>query len=117
MKAKEARRILGVTQRTLNNYIKNGRLHPIIINSHHYEYDRQEVYGLIKTPSKRVNVTYARVSLSKQKNDLKTQNERLYDFSLRNGYPLSQQIEDVKSGMSFSERMGFMKLINMRFFL
>jgi predicted site-specific integrase-resolvase len=113
MKANETRRILGVTQRTLNNYIKNGILHPLVINSHHYEYDRDEVYSLIRKPQERINVTYARVSLPKQKNDLKTQNERLYDFALRNGYTLSKQIEDVKSGMAFAERKGFMKLINL----
>lgn len=113
MKACEAKKILGVTQKTLNNYIKSGKLHPHIVNSHHYEYDRDEVYSLIKKPVSRVNVTYARVSLPKQKNDLKTQNERLYDFSIRNGYVLQEQIEDIKSGMSFSERKGFMKLIDM----
>lgn len=71
------------------------------------------MYALIKKSVLRVNVTYARVSLPKQKNDLKTQNERLYDFSIRNGYVLQEQIEDIKSGMSFSERKGFMKLIDM----
>lgn len=113
MKAKEARRILGVTQKTLNNYIRNGVLHPFVVNSHHYEYDRDEIYGLIRKPQDRINITYARVSLSKQKNDLKTQNERLYDFSIRNGYAIGKQIEDIKSGMSFGERKGFMKLINL----
>lgn len=113
MKACEAKKILGVTQKTLNNYIKSDKLHPHIVNSHHYEYDRDEVYALIKKSVSRVNVTYARVSLPKQKNDLKTQNERLYDFSIRNGYVLQEQIEDIKSGMSFSERKGFMKLIDM----
>ena len=113
MKAKEVRRLLGVTQKTLNNYIKNGKLNPVKVNSHHYEYDRDEVYTLLKKPKQRCTVTYARVSLPKQKNDLKTQSERLYDFALRNGYTLSQQIEDVKSGMAFSERKGFVKLIQM----
>ena len=113
MKAIEVRRILGVTQRTLNNYVKNGTLNPVVVNSHHYEYDRSEVYGLVKKTITRVNLTYARVSSPKQKNDLKTQNERLYDFSLRNGYVIKEQIQDVKSGMCFSERKGFMKLIDM----
>ena len=113
MKANEVRKILGVTQKTINTYVKNGKLNPLVINSHHYEYDRDEVYSLIKKSKERVTVTYARVSLPKQKNDLKTQNERLYDFALRNGYRLSEQIEDIKSGMAFSERKGLMKLIAM----
>lgn len=113
MKAREVKDILGVTQKTLNNYVKTGRLHPVVVNSHHYEYDRDEVYSLTRKNDDRVNVTYARVSLAKQKNDLVTQNERLYDFSLRNGIPISEQIEDVKSGMAFSERKGFMRLLKM----
>ena len=113
MKAREVKKILGITQKTINAYVKNGKLNPIVINSHHYEYNRDEVYSLIKKSKERVNVTYARVSLPKQKNDLKSQNERLYDFSIRNGYKIKEQIEDVKSGMSFLERKGFMRLINM----
>ena len=113
MKASEVKKILGVTQKTLNNYVRIGKLNPLKVNTHHYEYDRDDVYGLIKKSHARYNVTYARVSLPKQKNDLKTQNERLYDFALRNGYTLKEQIQDIKSGMCFSERKGFMKLISM----
>lgn len=113
MKAREVKKILRVTQKTLNNYIKSGRLNPLKINKNHYEYDRDEVYSLINKNNERFNVTYARVSLPKQKNDLVTQNEMLYDFSMRNGYALKEQIQDVKSGMCFSERKGFMKLLAM----
>ena len=113
MKAREVRDILKVTQKTLNVYVKTGKLHPVVVNPNHYEYDRDEVYSLVKKTRQRINVTYARVSLPKQKNDLKTQNDRLYDFVTRNGYTLGEQIEDVKSGMAFSERKGFMKLLGM----
>ena len=113
MKAREVKKILGVTQKTLNAYVKNGKLNPLVVNSHHYEYDRDEVYSLIKKSKERVNVTYARVSLPKQKNDLVTQNERLYDFALRNGYAIQDQLQDIKSGMAFAERKAFMKLIDM----
>lgn len=113
MKANEVRKILGVTQKTINAYVKSGKLNPLVVNSHHYEYDRDEVYSLIKKSKERINVTYARVSLPKQKKDLETQNERLYDFALRNGYTIKEQLQDVKSGMAFSERKNFMKLIDM----
>lgn len=113
MKAKEVKTKLGVTQRTLNNYIKKGLLKPIKINSHHYDYDENEVYSLLNKQKERYIVTYGRVSLPKQKDDLKRQNERLYNFTLNKGYILHEQISDVKSGMSFSERKGFMKLLTM----
>ena len=32
---------------------------------------------------------------------------------MSNGYQIKEQLEDIKSGMSFSERKSFMKLIQM----
>ena len=114
MKAGEAKKILGVTQKTLNTYIKEGKLHPIVINPYHYEYDEDEVYNLVrKGRIKRKVVTYSRVSLSKQKNDLESQKKRLYDWAISNGYTIDEEISDIKSGMSFNERPGFCKLLKM----
>lgn len=112
MKAKEVRRILGVTRKTINSYIKQGKLNPVIINSHHYEYNENEVYNILCKGKERYNVTYSRVSLPKQKNDLKTQSERLYNYAISNGYNIKEQFEDVKSGMSFSDRKSFCKLFD-----
>ena len=112
MKAKDVRNILGVTKQTLNNYIHSGKLNPVKINSHHYEYDEDEVYSILGKVKERYNITYSRVSLPKQKNDLKTQTERLYNFAISNGYQIKEQLEDVKSGMSFTERKSFCKLID-----
>lgn len=113
MKSVEARNILGVTQKTLNTYIKTGKLHPVKINTNHYEYDRDEIYALLKKDKQRVNVTYSRVSLPKQTNDLKTQTNRLYDFAIKNGYTLQYQFEDIKSGMEFKNRKQFNQLLDM----
>lgn len=111
MKAKEVLNILNITHRTLGTYTKKGLLHPIKINTNHYEYDAEEVYTLLGKGTERYNVTYSRVSLPKQKKDLEKQTQRLYDFALSNGYALKEQITDVKSGMSFNERKGFVKLL------
>lgn len=112
MKAGEVLNILQITRRTLNNYINSGKIHPIRLNKTHYIYDDEEIYSLLGKVKNRINVTYARVSLPKQKNDLKTQSERLYNFAVSNGYTIEKQYEDIKSGMSFSERKSFMKLID-----
>lgn len=112
MKAKDVRNILGVTKKTLNNYVRLGKLHPVKINTHHYEYDEDEVYSMLGRTKERYNVTYSRVSLPKQKNDLKTQTERIYNFAISNGYQIAEQLEDIKSGMSFAERKSFCKLLN-----
>ena len=112
MKAKEVKKLLGVTQQTLHNYIGSGILRYNIINKYNYDYNEDDVFKLLNKPKiEKVNVTYSRVSLSKQKNDLKTQTERLYNYSINNGLNIFEQIEDVKSGMDFSNRKGFIKLI------
>lgn len=111
MKAKEVLNILNIGHRTLGTYVKKGLLNPIKINTNHYEYDPEEVFAILGKKKERYNITYSRVSLPKQKNDLKTQTKRLYDFATSNGYLIKEQIEDVKSGMSFEDRKGFVKLL------
>lgn len=114
MKASEVKNILHVTQKTINAYIKQGKLHPIIINSRHYEYDDDEVYSLIgKGKVSRKTVTYSRVSLRKQKNDLETQKERIYNWAVSNGFKVDIELSDIKSGMSFADRKDFQKLISL----
>lgn len=111
MKAKEVLNILNITHRTLGTYVKKGLLNPIKINTNHYIYDPEEVFAILDKNKERYNLTYSRVSLPKQKNDLKTQTKRLYEFATSNGYKIKEQIEDVKSGMCFEDRKGFVKLI------
>ena len=111
MKAKEVLNILNIGHRTLGTYVKKGLLNPIKINTNHYEYNPEEVFAILGKKKERYNITYSRVSLHKQKNDLKTQTKRLYDFANSNGYLIKEQIEDVKSGMSFEDRKGFVKLL------
>ena len=111
MKAKEVLNILNIGHRTLGTYVKKKLLNPIKINTNHYEYDPEEVFAILGKKKERYNITYSRVSLHKQKNDLKTQTKRLYDFATSNGYLIKEQIEDVKSGVSFEDRKGFVKLL------
>lgn len=111
MKAKEVLNILNITHRTLGTYVKKGLLNPTKINTNHYDYDPEEVFAILGKNKERYNITYSRVSLPKQKNDLKTQTKRLYEFATSNGYQIKEQIEDVKSGMSFNDRKGFVKLL------
>lgn len=68
MKIKEVKKILGVTNRTISNYIKQGKIKYEKINDKHYIYNDEDVYKLanIKFPDKKI-VTYARVLLNKQK--------------------------------------------------
>ena len=114
MKASEVKNILHVTQKTINSYVKTGKLHPVIINSRHYEYDEDEVYNLIgKGKTERLTVIYSRVSSRKQKNNLQTQEERIYNWAVNNGYKVDMKLQDIKSGMCFTERKDFQKLMSL----
>lgn len=113
MKACDVLSILNVTHRTLSNYVKQGKLHPVVLGKTHYEYNESEVFALMGKNQERMSVTYSRVSLAKQKRDLESQTKRLYDFSNTSGIILSEQIEDIKSGMSFQDRKGFVRLIKL----
>src|ERR1039458_924395 len=109
MKAKEVKNILGITQNTINNYVKKGILRYTEVNPFHYIYNDDDVNrlaGRIKDNPYRYNVTYSRVSLSKQKNDLISQKQRLYDFSISSGFIIEKEISDIKSGMNFKDRNG-----------
>ena len=115
MKSSKVKQILNVTQQTLSNYVAKGILHPVKLSKTHYEYDEDEVYALLgkNKNNDRMVVTYARVSLPKQKDDLERQTERLYSYAISNGYNVSEQLSDIKSGMEFEKRKDFMKLLNM----
>ena len=115
MKSSKVKQILNVTQQTLSNYVAKGILHPVKLSRTHYEYDEDEVYALLgkNKDNDRMVVTYARVSLPKQKDDLERQIERLYSYAISNGYNVSEQLSDIKSGMEFEKRKDFMKLLNM----
>jgi len=104
MKAKEVKQILNITYVTLNKYIKQGKIRYTKINSNHYIYNSDDVYKLIgvkKEKHNRIIVSYARVSNQNNKNNLKEQSNRLYNFAINNGLSIDKQYEDIKSGMSF----------------
>jgi len=116
MRVKEVKKILGITNRSVYNYIRDGKIRYIKINKTHYDYNSEDVLKMVGEAqtheNKKTVVTYSRVSLSKQKNDLASQTKRLYDYSISNGYKLAEQYEDVESGMNFVNRKGFNALLD-----
>ena len=115
MKAKEVKNLLNITSVTLCNYIKQGKIRYVKINSNHYVYNDDDVYKLIgikKEKHNRVNVSYSRVSNQPRKNDLKEQSHRIYEYCLINGISIDKQFEDVKSGMSF-DRNDFKNMLKL----
>lgn len=116
MKAKEVLKILGVTQQTLWNWTKSGKIKVNAKLSRTYnDYNEDSVYALIGRKSSHKNkliVSYARVSTQNQKSQLNDQNQRIYDSCISRGLILAKQFSDIKSGMS-SDRKDFQELIRL----
>lgn len=112
MKSKEVLKILGVTRTTLTKYVKEGTIKVTKMKNGYYNYDDDSVYAFIGLKKKKHNskiISYARVSTQNQKEQLKAQSNRIYESCISRGIVLDEQIEDIKSGMSF-DRQGFDKL-------
>lgn len=112
MKSKEVLKILGVTRTTLTKYVKEGTIKVTKMKNGYYNYNDDSVYAFIGLKKKKHNskiISYARVSTQNQKEQLKAQSNRIYESCISKGIVLDEQIEDIKSGMSF-DRKGFDKL-------
>lgn len=115
MKAKDVKRILGITQQTLYNWCKEGKIKYTKISDHVNIYDDESVYSIIgnkKQKKNRIIVSYSRVSIQNQKQQLKEQTQRIYDSCITRGIILDNRFEGIKSGMS-EDRPKFQELIQM----
>lgn len=116
MKAKEVLKILGITQQTLWNWSKSGKIKVNSKLSRSYnEYDDDSVYALIGQKKQKKNkkiISYARVSTQNQKKQLDEQNQRIYDSCISRGLQLDKQFSDIKSGMS-SDRKEFQEVLRL----
>ena len=81
-----------------------------------YEYDKDSVYRyLLETsgkPPERKTVTYARVSTSKQKQDLINQIEIAKNFCIARGWRMDGIYKDISSAFNFDVRKDFQALLN-----
>ena len=114
MRAKEVRKILGITEQTLYNYTKAGKLKYRVTGTGWNDYDEDSVYeflGYKNTKKEKLNVSYSRVSTQSQKEQLKEQTRRIYESCITRNIKLSKQYEDIKSGMD-SNRKDFLELLS-----
>ena len=112
MKAKEVLKLLNITRVTLCTYVRKGLIKVTKTPTGQYIYNDEDVYSFIGLKKKRNNkliISYSRVSTQSQKNQLKEQTNRIYNSCINLGITLDEQIEDIKSGMSY-DRKGFQRL-------
>jgi predicted site-specific integrase-resolvase len=111
MKSKEVLRILNITRQTLTSYVKSGKVRVITKPNSFYEYNEDDVYGLIGITGERESVIYCRVSTQKQKQDLINQEESLNAFCAKNGVVINDRFIDIGSGINY-DRKEFNRLLD-----
>ena len=115
MKANEVMNILHIARPTLCKYLKEGYISASKTKTGQYIYNDDSVYAFIgqkKHKENKIVVSYARVSTQNQKDQLISQNQRIYESCISRGLSLDMQLSDIKSGLS-ENREGLQKLIRL----
>lgn len=109
--AKEAKNILKINATTLKSWKDKGILSYKKLSDKKILYDIDSVLKNSDMADNRLNVIYARVSNTKQHNDLLNQIELVKSYCITNGIKISKVYQDIASGMN-ENRKDFNILIN-----
>ena len=109
--AKEAKNILKINATTLKSWKDKGILSYKKLSDKKILYDIDSVLNNSDINDNRLNVIYARVSNTKQHNDLLNQIELVKSYCITNGIKISKIYQDIASGMN-ENRKDFNILIN-----
>lgn len=109
--AKEAKNILKINATTLKSWKDKGILSYKKLSDKKILYDIDSVLNNSDMVDNRLNVIYARVSNTKQHNDLLNQIELVKSYCITNGIKISKVYQDISSGMN-ENRKDFNILIN-----
>jgi putative resolvase len=108
---KEAKKLLGVTTRTIQRWDKEGKIRVVRTIGGRRRIPESEIKRILglKEEEERVVVGYARVSSTTQKDDLERQKQLIRSYA-KNGE--IQILSDVGSGLN-ENRKGFLRLLEM----
>ena len=109
--AKEAKNILKINATTLKSWKDKGILSYKKLSDKKILYDIDSILNDSDIVDNRLNVIYARVSNTKQHNDLLNQIELVKSYCITNGIKISKVYQDIASGMN-ENRKDFNILIN-----
>ncbi len=112
MKANEVLNLLRISRKTLHVYASTGKIRFTVMPNGFYDYNDEDVYKLLNRDVKRKTVIYARVSTTKQKEDLEDQIQQLKQWCFMNGYTINGVYSDIASGISFDKRKGLSGMID-----
>ncbi|WP_448578519.1 IS607 family transposase [Thermosphaera sp.] len=115
---REVCEVLGIANRTIRRWIKEGRLRAVNINGR-WRIPESEVKRLLGEPVEEITtprvtrvIIYARVSGANQRKELESQIEALKKYVEQNNWELIEVVRDIASGLK-EDRKGLMKLIEM----
>ena len=109
---KEAKKLLGVTTRTIQRWDKEGKIRVVRTVGGRRRIPESEIKRILGLKEERVVVGYARVSSTTQKDELERQKQLLHSYAKDRGYGEIQILSDVGSGLN-EERKGFLELLEM----
>jgi putative resolvase len=109
---KEAKKLLGVTTKTIQRWDKEGRIRVVRTIGGRRRIPESEIKRILGLKEERVVVGYARVSPTTQKDDLERQKQLLHSYAKDRGYGEIQILSDVGSGLN-ENRKGFLRLLEM----
>ena len=115
---REVCEILGIANRTLRRWIKEGKIRAININGR-WRIPESEVKSLLGQPVEEIItpkiarvVIYTRVSGTNQREELENQIEALKKYVEQNNWKLVGVVKDIASGLK-EDRKGLWKLVEM----
>lgn len=109
---KEAKKLLGVTTRTIQRWDKAGKIRVVRTMGGRRRIPESEIKRILGLKEERVVVGYARVSSTTQKDDLERQKQLIHGYAKDKGYGNIQILSDVGSGIN-ENRKSFLKLLDM----
>jgi putative resolvase len=109
---KEAKRLLGVTTKTIQRWDREGRIGVVRTIGGRRRIPESEIKRILGVKEERVVVGYARVSSTTQKDDLEGQKQLIHSYAKDKGYGEIQILSDVGSGLE-ENRKGFLRLLEM----
>jgi putative resolvase len=109
---KEAKRLLGVTTWTIQQWDRRGKIKCVRTVGGRRRIPESEIKRILGLREERSIVGYARVSSTIQKDDLKRQKQLIQGYAKEKGYEEIQILADVGSGLN-ENRKNFLRLLEM----
>ncbi len=107
---KEAKKLLGVTTRTIQRWDKEGKIRVVRTVGGRRRIPEGEIKRILGLREERMIVGYARVSSSTQ--SLERQKQLILSYAKERGYGDIQILSDIGSGLN-EKRKNFLKLLDM----